>query len=100
MAERKVTLRLRCAELIEMSKTVQVDKTEIDEDSGWFSQKKTKQKAETGFRNLKKKIFDLEEAVHLFDLEQKMSINPFLAWIYLILGVFFGLLSFILLLHM
>jgi len=49
---------------------------------------------------LKKDIYELEEAVLQYNLERYMYVNPFIAWVYLILGIFLCFVSFIWYLHM
>ena len=98
MAETAITLRLRTTALIDMAKMIKNERQDTDL-GGFWAKRKAVQGNRTSLNTLKKKIFDLEEAVLQYNMERFMSVNPFVAWVWLILGIFFGIFSIILYLH-
>lgn len=98
MAETAITLRLRTTSLIDMAKMIKNERQDTDV-GGFWAKRKAVSGNRTSLNTLKKKIFDLEEAVLQYNMERFMSVNPFVAWVWLILGIFFGIFSIILYLH-
>lgn len=101
MATKKVILRERTKELISFANKVKDTGDEVlVSDGGWFSKYKGKRKYKNQFNSLKNDVFDLEQQVELFEMEEKLTGNPLWFLLKLVLGLLFSLVSLLLWLHM
>jgi LMBR1 domain-containing protein 1 len=71
LATKKVILRERTKELITSAQEVKLKQDENQlTDGGWFSKFKGNRSYKKHFENLKKDVFELEQQVELFEMEE------------------------------
>lgn len=101
LAEKKVALRRRVEEL--MSYTRQIDnlsEAASENEGGWWSSWKANRKLRTKENRLEKELLILEEEYEIYEEEIRLTSNPVLQLMKLILGILLAVVSLLLIVQM
>jgi LMBR1 domain-containing protein 1 len=102
MAERKVALRRRAEELMKFAQGIQTDAEEKEDDEekkGFFKRWKEKRQIQGKEKKLTAELYKLEQEFEIWEVENSLSANPIWPALKLAAGIFFAIISFVILLH-
>lgn len=99
MAERKIMLRRRVEELMSYVEAVEMTAEDNEEKEGFFKKWKGDRKLKNKENKLRRELYKVEQEYEIFEMESNLSANPILGLLKLLLGCFFMILSFMILIQ-
>lgn len=99
MAERKIMLRRRVEELMTYVEAVEMTAEDNEDKDGFFTKWKGSRRLKNKENKLRRELYKVEQEYEIFEMETNLSSNPVLGLLKLLLGCFFMILSFMILIQ-